>query len=396
MTSSIYAGSPVVPDSSDGDRSRTLSVPATGRAWLDVDLDAVRRNVERLHRAAGVPLVLMLKADAYGLGATAVARALEHAGESVWGLGVATVQEAAELRAADISARVLCCTPLLPEEFEVAQALLVRPALQRGEDIIAWSRFGAPWHLSIDTGMSRAGVRWDEVETLRAAVMLHPPEGVFTHFHSADDDAARELQEQRFEHSVGVLRDMLLPAFREQLLVHCDNTAAIAARALNATTSPGQLARPGIGVYGCVAEHALALEQPVHLRARVVDLRTVRAGETVSYGGSWCAPSARRIATVSAGHGDGYRRGGSGARTALLHGVHVPVTGFVTMDMTMLDVTDHACAIGDVVTLLGRDGDLVLRTEDVADEAGLSPYELLVGLRLRVPRRYHDVHQPDR
>ncbi|MES2524952.1 MAG: alanine racemase [Gemmatimonadota bacterium] len=388
----------MVPDASDAARAHTggagVGPYATSRAWLDVDLGAIRRNVRRLHRAAGVPIVVMLKADGYGLGAVAVARTLEHAGDHVWAFGVATVQEAAELRAAGVTARLLCCTPLLRDEFEHAHRLGVRPALHRAEDIVAWSRFGAPWHLSIDTGMSRAGVRWDEVEMLHATVAAHPPEGVFTHFHTADDDATRDLQQERFDETVRALRAVLPHERRETLLVHCDNTAAIAARARLGRSSPGQLARPGIGVYGSVAADTLGLEQPVHLRARVIDIRTVQPGETVSYGGTWRASSTRRIATVSAGHGDGYRRGGSESRVAILHGACVPAVGLVTMDMTMLDVTDCACETGDTVTLLGQDGDTLLRTDSVAEGVGLSPYELLVGLRMRLPRLYHDAPSP--
>ena len=169
---------------------------------------------------------------------------------------------------------------------------------------------------------------------------------------------------------------------------------------LHAENSPGaerahggsrwDVVRPGVFLYGVSAGAVLPAEPVAHLRARIVDVRDVRDGETVSYGATWTARGARRIATVAAGYADGYRRALSNRGVALLHGRAVPVAGRVTMDMTMLDVTDVACDVGDVVTLIGRDGEAVLTVGDVAERAELSPYELLTGLRLRVPHFHHD------
>ena len=369
------------------------------RAWLDVDVAAVRRNAARLRAVAGVPLVAMVKADGYGTGMLDVVRALGTSWQELpavdapstpWALGVATVQEAAELRSAGSTARVLCTTPLTPAELPEAAALHITPALHRGEDIVRWDALGGgPWHLSIDTGMSRAGVRWDTVAALADTLRRHPPEGVFTHFHSADlQNASREGQEARFDAALATLSPVLSP----NVLIHSDNSAALAARGC----ARGQLARPGIGLYGAVVAHALGLEQVVHLRARIIDLRDVHDGETVSYGATWHATGTRRIATVALGHGDGYRQAFSNRGEALLHGQRVPVVGIVSMDMTMLDVTDlqDRVAIGDVATLVGRDGVHCLSTDAVAAERGLSPYELLVGLRLRVPRRVMETDAP--
>jgi alanine racemase len=147
--------------------------------------------------------------------------------------------------------------------------------------------------------------------------------------------------------------------------------------------------RPGVFLYGVGSGGAFTPEPVAHLRARVVDLRVVHDGETVSYGAAWRSNGTRRIATVAAGYADGYRRALSGLGHGLLHGRAVPVVGAVTMDMTMLDVTDVPCRVGDVVTLLGRDGGHVVTVADVAARGALSPYELLAGLRLRVPHLYH-------
>ena len=367
--------------------------PATDRAWLDVDLDGVRHNVRQLRARAGVPLIVMVKANAYGVGAVLVSRALgvafdgaPAAPDAPWGLGIASLDEAAELRDAGCRGRILCLTPLLASELPRAHALGVRPALHRAPDIRAWAAVGQgggvrPYHLAIDTGMSRAGVRWDQVEALRDVLLEHPPEGVFTHFHSADDDMdSRDEQDARFVDAMLALGDAL-PA---EVLRHSDNSAGIASRA---RLSPGALARPGIAVYGGMFSDLLGLRQVVHLRARVIDVRDIAAGETVSYGATWTAARPSRIATVSAGYADGYRRHLSNRGTVLIGGVPCPVAGRVTMDMTMVDVTDVSCAVGDVATLIGTDGAVTVSTEQVAEMGDLSPYELLVGLALRVPSR---------
>jgi alanine racemase len=356
----------------------------SSRAWVEIDLGALQRNGAAIGRRAGVPLLPMIKADAYGLGAVAAARALEPLGP--WGYGVATVEEALELREAGVERPLVVFTPLLPTDLEGARAARATPALGNRHEITCWIDAGAsgpaPWHLAVDTGMSRSGARWDTVRELADVVVAAPPEGACTHFHSAErNDGSVEEQERRFE---AALRS--LPV-RPRLL-HVENGAAIARRA----RSRWDLVRPGIFLLGVGsgAGATLAPEPVAHLRARVVDLRWVEDGETVSYCASYRAVGRRRIATVAAGYADGYRRALSNRGTALLRGLRVPVAGLVTMDMTMLDVTGVACEIGDVVTLIGRDGEELLDVESVARTADMSPYELLTGLRQRLPRIYRE------
>jgi alanine racemase len=131
------------------------------------------------------------------------------------------------------------------------------------------------------------------------------------------------------------------------------------------------------------------------LRARIVEVRTILDGETVSYGATWRANGARRIATVPVGYADGYRRALSNRGVALLGGRRIPVVGRVTMDMTMLDVTDTDAALGDVVTLLGRDGRDVITVAELAERGELSPYEVLTGLRSRLPKLYREAASSD-
>ena len=347
------------------------------RAWVDIDLGALQRNAVAIAARAGVPILPMVKADAYGLGAVAVARALESV--NPWGFGVATVDEGAELRDAGIARRIVIFTPLADEDLPRAHDLQLTPGLSRAESISAWQRRGArPWQLAIDTGMSRAGIRWDAVQGLADAVKAAPPEGAFTHFHSADrNDASVAVQEQRFREAIAAL-----PA--RPALLHVDNGAAVEHRGRSAW----DLVRPGIFLYGVGCGGGIAPEPVVHLRARVVDLRTLRDGETVSYLASYRAVGTRRIATLAIGYADGVRRALSNRGSVIVRGRLVPIAGIVTMDMTMIDVTDVRCEIGDVATIIGRDGAAHLELGAVAAVGDLSPYELLTGLRSRVSRRH--------
>ncbi|MEP6781620.1 MAG: alanine racemase [Gemmatimonadaceae bacterium] len=352
------------------------------RAWIVVDLDAIRRNAKRLAVRAGTPIVAMLKADAYGLGALPVARALQTLPE-VWGLGVATVEEGTSLRRAGINARLLCCTPVLIEELASMLGSDITPSLSRVAEILQWTSLGdAPWHLSIDTGMNRAGAQWNEVHELRDVIAAHPPEGVFTHFAAAViQDSSRTRQESRFHEA---LESCGVRYANPNVLVHVDSSMGLAAR----SPSPYDLARPGVALYGWPSESSLSVESAFVLRSRVVDVRIVPAGDGVSYNGTWIANSPRKIATISIGHADGYRRQLSNAGQVVISGTRCSVVGIVTMDMVMVDVTDVSCAVGDVATLIGGNDPNALSLDEVAALGELSPYELLVGLRMRLSRVY--------
>ena len=351
------------------------------RAWVEVDLAALRRNGAAVAARAGVPLLPMVKADGYGLGALHVALALEDL--APWGYGVATVAEGEELRRGGITRPIIVFTPILRTEIDAMRRADLTPALGDPAVIESWARTGRDWHLQIDTGMSRAGLRWDRMDWYRGILERTRPAGVFTHFHSADlEDGSREVQEARFDDALAALPEC--PA-----LVHAENGPAVEAHAPSRWT----LCRPGIFLYG-VATRAggpLVPEPVASIRARIVEIRTLAEGDTVSYGATWRAPGVRRIATVPVGYADGYRRALGNRGVALLGGRRVHVAGRVTMDMTMLDVTDTDAALGDVASLLGRDGDDVVTVSELAALGDLSPYELLTGLRQRLPRLHRDV-----
>ncbi len=349
------------------------------RAWVEVDLGALKRNASMLAQRARVPLLPMVKSDAYGLGVEAIVWALES--EDPWGYGVASVQEGAELRSLGVTRRILVFTPLLVDDLDDCMAHRLTPTLGDAKRIDAWhSSGGEAWHLAIDTGMNRAGMPWNRVTELRSLLEASPPEGAFTHFHSAEsNDGTRGVQEQRFREAIA-----MLPSRPKYL--HAENSPAIERKA----PSPWDLARPGVVLYGVGGGTGAEVspECVASLHGRIVELRDVEGGETVSYGATWRANGWRKVATVSAGYADGVRRSLSNRGVALVNGTRAPIAGIVTMDMTMLDVTGIDCAVGDVATFLGRQGDKELPIAEVARTGELSPYEVLVGLRLRAERMY--------
>ncbi|MEP7086702.1 MAG: alanine racemase [Gemmatimonadota bacterium] len=347
------------------------------RGWIEVDLDAVVRNARAM--AARAPAILpMVKADAYGIGAVRVARALEQL--SPWGYGIATIDEGRELRYAGIVRPLVLFTSVDFAELPSVRDAQLTPALASAEAIERWTSIGGrAWHLAIDTGMSRSGVRWTELSSLDALLRRNPPEGAFTHFHSAAlDDGTQQEQEQRFEQALAAL-----PA--RPAMLHAENSAALA----RASKSKWSLGRPGIFLYGVDVGVAGVQPEPVaSVCARIVEVRTVAAGESVSYDASFRADRETRIATLPVGYADGYRRALGNRAHALVAGRRARVVGVVTMDMTMLDVTDIPAAVGDIATLLGSDGAERITVADLSEWASVSPYELLTGLHARLPRHY--------
>ncbi|HEX6105333.1 MAG TPA: alanine racemase, partial [Gemmatimonadales bacterium] len=211
----------------------------TTRAWVDIDLGALTANARAVAAACGARLLPMVKANGYGLGAVAVARALESV--DPWGFGVATVEEGMELRAAGVTRPVVVATPVSPATVDRHLEADLRPSIGDLDALRAWrSRSDRPFHLEIDTGMSRAGIRWDDGETLAAAAaeLLEAPgwEGAYTHFHSAESEPASvQCQWERFHAALAQLP-------RRPALIHAANSAA----ALRGRAYAADLVRPGI------------------------------------------------------------------------------------------------------------------------------------------------------
>jgi alanine racemase len=339
----------------------------------------LRHNATELRRRTGLLLIPMVKANAYGVGAAGVVSALEPLDPVAY--GVATVVEGEELRQLGVTRPVIVFTPVLAAEYARAHLADLTLALGDAASIRSWAADGGSYHLAIDTGMSRAGVDWREVSSLRDAVSEWPPEGAFTHFHSAEVvDGSAEAQVERFFSA-------LMDVGASIPFLHGDNSAA-AARAVDGHGRWSAI-RSGVFLYGVGRDLGIGAQPVVSLRARVVDLRWIEAGDTVSYGATYRANRKSRIATVAVGYGDGYSRSLSNRATGMLNGGRILQCGLVTMDMTMFDVTDVPCSVGDVVTLIGGDGGEDLTVEGVARTADMSPYELLTGLAERLDRRFN-------
>jgi alanine racemase len=355
--------------------TNSAAANATDRAWVDISLGALAANARRVADVSRARLLPMVKANGYGLGAVLAARALEPL--EPWGYGVATPEEGAELRAAGIVRRILLATPAPPGWFAALRRDAVTPVLGDVAAIAAWisANPDRPFHVGIDTGMSRAGLSHDDPAMLEAARSLLSAasgyEGACTHFHSAEGDAAATgVQWERFGRAVEALGT-------RPLLVHAANSAA----ALQGTRYAADMVRPGIFLYGGRAGPADA-EPVAALRARVIAVRRIPAGESVSYGGTWRAQSDTTIATVAAGYADGLHRSLGNRGMAELNGRRVPIRGSVTMDMTMLEAGDDV-RIGDVATFYGG----AITLDEQAAAAGTVSYELLTAIGRRVERR---------
>jgi alanine racemase len=374
-------------------------------AWVDVDLAALENNLAKIReRLAGSPgsakippkVMAVVKADAYGHGAVGVSRALEAAGVD-W-LGVALLEEGAEIRRAGVQLPVLVLGTARPEKIALYARYRLTPTLSSLAELLRWQEWTAgqrelqPVHLKVDTGMSRLGVAMDEVpralEILRGSPGLRLA-GLLSHFGDADDlDSPRNpAQEERF----AAVLALLSPGERDGILIHMANSAA----ALHRPESRFALVRIGISIYGLDPvdettdpQPRMGLKPVMAVRARIVQLREVPAGTPLSYGGRTVTRRRSHIAVVPVGYADGYAWRLTGRAEALVRGRRVPVAGSVTMDMTLLDVTEAGAELGDEVALLGRQGNEEITATELAAHAGTISWEILCHLGLRLPRRY--------
>lgn len=372
-----------------------LLASALRPAWVDVDLDVLDRNLAALRARMGAARILaVVKADAYGHGATGVSRALEAAGVD-W-LGVALLEEGAEIRRSGVDLPILVLGTARPEWLALYRRYDLTPAVSSLAELALWREWstgcaaGAPQalHLKVDTGMGRLGVPLAEVpralEILRASPQIKMT-GLLSHFANADDlfNAKNDRQENRF---LDVLAQ-LTPAERVSIEIHMANSAA----ALHRPPSRNTLVRMGIGLYGIdpvAGAGDTGLLPVMSLVARIVQVREVPAGTQLSYGGRTVTTRPSRIAVVPVGYADGYAWRLTGKAEALVAGKRVPVAGSVTMDMTLLDITDTDAELGDEAVLLGRQGNEQIGAVELARQAGTISWEILCHLGLRLPRRY--------
>ena len=373
--------------------------------YLTIDLDKISNNFKSIQEKAGVPVMAIIKADAYGHGAVQVARQLQN---SCCFFGVSSMLEALELRNAGIQTPILILGQIPPKAFSVAIREGIRPTIFRYEDAVCLSETAAemgvdaPFHFAVDTGMSRIGFQATEADADICAKITALPnltvEGIFSHFATADcEDLSKSHQQaKRFDDFCGLLesRGVNIP------LRHMDNSAGI----MNFHNHYG-LVRAGIVTYGMYPSSEvnpidLPLTPALSWSSRVTCVKTLEAGREISYGGTYVTTKPTVVATIPVGYADGYRRALSGKFYVLIHGKKAPILGRICMDQMMVDVTDipHT-QVGDKVVLVGTDGEETITMEQISAAADTFNYEFVCGISRRVPRYYcqngeivHQVH----
>jgi len=365
--------------------------PATARppfsrpTWAEIDLSALRHNVRLLADLAHpARLLAVIKANAYGHGVSIVAPALDVM-EEVAMLGVASVDEGYALRELGVAKPILLLSAMLPEEARSAVRANLTPtiwtrelglALQQAAEL---ERTRADFHFKLDTGMGRLGALADDSMSALAALRTFDRldlRGVYTHLSCADEDPD-ELSACQIERFREFLDSANLEA---ETLRHAANSATL----IRYPHARFEVVRPGIALYGANPWPAISLDlRPVMTwKARVTALKTVPRGTTVSYGATWRAPKTTRLAIVSCGYADGFRRSLSQRAHVVINGAACPVVGRVTMDQIIVDTRAAPVHLGDEATLFGRD----LPVEEMASWADTISYEVLCGVSSRVPR----------
>jgi alanine racemase len=367
------------------------------RCWAEIDLAALERNL-RLIRASlpsHMRYVAVVKADAYGHGLQQAAARLMHAGTDLF--AVANLAEAAALREIGPGWPILLLSPLLPEEdayladYDLIATLSSSDEVQRLSKVGAASGRPVTVHLKIDTGMGRLGVWHEEAEKLFAEIVATPHiklGGVFTHFSSPDDDP-RFTAEQRRRFLAALSRCKGIEL--SQLFVHADNSGGLETLE---SAGPFNAVRIGLLQFGILPHpHSLLAEvhaEPVFsFRTRVGLVKKLPANTTVSYGRTYTLKRDSQIAVLTAGYADGIARSLSNRGSVIIRGVRCPILGRVTMDQTIVDVTDvPGVERGDEAVLVGKQGNAEITIAEFSRWADTIPWETLCSVTKRVPRLY--------
>lgn len=370
------------------------------RVWATVDLDCIVENIENMKANVqpGTKIIGVIKADGYGHGAVPIARELERM-SYVWGFAVATVEEALILRGSGLIKPILILGFTFPYSYEMMVEANIHPtvfqlhtlremsecALKKGKKMKV--------HIKVDTGMSRIGIKPDDsgLDFLRKAQEIEgiEIEGIFTHFARADEEDKAAAKEQLGIYSFFLQRiqeelDMDIP------IKHCSNSAGI----LQLREANMDAVRAGIALYGLwpsmeVSKETVSLRPALSLRSHIVYLKEIEKGTAVSYGGTWVAERATRIATIPIGYGDGYPRSLSNRGHVLIKGKKASIVGRICMDQFMVDVTDiEGVRELEEVVLIGSQGRESITMEELGEISGRFNYELACNLGKRIPRVY--------
>ena len=361
---------------------------------VKIDLDAIGRNFAAVRKKAGVKVMAVIKADAYGHGAIPVARLLK---DQCAFFGVSSMLEAMELRQAGLDTPILILGHTPVTAFPTAIREGIRPTIYRYEDALALSQAAreagrkAPFHFAVDTGMSRIGFQADEASAdICAKITALPgliPEGLFSHFATADcaDLSRAKAQAEKFAAFDAMLKErgVTIP------IRHLNNSAGL----MNFDCHY-EMVRSGIVTYGMypsseVSADLLKLEPALTWLSRVTHVKTLPAGRQIGYGGTYTTTGPTTVATIPVGYADGYRRSLSGKFYVLIRGKKAPILGRICMDQLMVDVTDIPdTAVNDKVVLVGSYGSETITMEQIAAAADSFNYEFVCGISRRVPRIY--------
>lgn len=366
-------------------------------AWAEINLDSVAHNVRRIgdHIGPDTRIMAVVKADGYGHGSVKIAETALTAGAT--SLAVAFVEEAVALRRAGIEAPILILGYTAPEQFDALIRHKLTPTIFGLETAREFSRLALehalilPLHLKVDTGMGRVGLLPDEAVEVASRVGRFPGlkiEGFYTHLAAAEEADKTYTGEQL------LLFNRLIEKCRENglffPLVHAANSAA----AISHPASRYNLVRLGLAMYGCYPapeqqNSGLELLPALTLKSRVVLVKKVPAGTSISYGCTYRTEKETLVATVPIGYADGYPRLLSNKGSVIIRGNLAPVIGTICMDQIMVDVTDIPGArLNDEVILYGKQGAAQLSVEEAARLAGTINYEVLCSVDKRVPRYY--------
>lgn len=369
-----------------------LTALATERAWIEVDGGAIAHNIRALQSLLkpGTDLLAVVKANAYGHGTITVATLAEQLGVRYF--GVATVPEGIELRQAGIRAAILVMGAVQTRnQIEAIAQWHLEPTLCTPDQAKIFSEvLTAPLsvHLKLDTGMSRLGYPWEQsVDFLRQVAALPHLRiaSIYSHLATADapDPSFMKEQQARFETVIGQLSAAGIPI----PVLHLANSAGT----LFSPALHYDRVRVGLSLYGIYPgrqfEAVIDLKPAMQVRARIVQIKDLPPGVGVSYGHRYVTSKPCRVATVSIGYADGVPRNLSNRMQVLVRGQRMQQLGIITMDQIVIDITDvSGVTVGEVVTLLGQDGDHHILAEEWAQLLDTIPYEIVCGFQQRLPR----------
>lgn len=369
------------------------------RVYARIDLDAIAYNMEQMKRNldSKTKIMAVIKADGYGHGALQIAQML-HDVDYIWGFAVATLDEAVVLRTEGIRKPILVLGCVFPDQYmemlknDIRMSVYTVEMAEEISQMAAREGMTAYMHIKLDTGMARLGFDISETSVASIARISQMKnvcmEGIFTHFAKADetDKAFTKKQIKDFGWLVEQLKEKKV-LFQYE---HCANSAAI----IDVKEANFDLVRAGISTYGLypseeVMKENVKLKPALVLKSHVAFVKEIEAGTSISYGGTFIAKEKMKIATIPVGYADGYPRNLSNIGYVLIRGKKAPIVGRVCMDQFMVDVTHiEGVSFGDVVTLIGADGNETITVEDLSALSGRFNYEFICDLGKRIPRVY--------